>query len=76
VLRQAAVLTALALAAGLAVALAAGRFLESLLFEVHPGDPATLLAVAAVLAVCSLLAAWGPARRAAAVAPMEALRPD
>jgi len=74
VLRQAAVLTGLALAAGLALSLLAGRFVESLLFEVRPGDPLTLATVTAVLAACALLAAWGPARRAAAVAPMQALR--
>jgi predicted permease len=74
VLRQAAVLTALALAAGLGLSLLAGRFVESLLFEVRPDDPLTLAAVTAVLAACALLAAWGPARRAAKVAPMQALR--
>jgi ABC-type antimicrobial peptide transport system permease subunit len=40
----------------------------------HPGDPVTFAAVAAVLAVTGLAAAWGPARRAAAVDPMTSLR--
>jgi predicted permease len=40
----------------------------------HPGDPFTFVAVAAVLAVTGLAAAWGPARRAAAVDPMTSLR--
>jgi predicted permease len=40
----------------------------------HPGDPVTFVAVAALLAVTGLAAAWGPARRAAAVDPMASLR--
>jgi ABC-type antimicrobial peptide transport system permease subunit len=40
----------------------------------RPGDPVSFLAVAALLAVTGLAAAWGPARRAAAVDPMTSLR--
>ena len=40
----------------------------------HPGDPVTFVAVAALLAITGLAAAWGPARRAAAVDPMTSLR--
>jgi predicted permease len=40
----------------------------------RPGDPVTFLAVAALLAITGLAAAWGPARRAAAVDPMTSLR--
>jgi ABC-type antimicrobial peptide transport system permease subunit len=40
----------------------------------RPGDPVTFLAVAALLAITGLSAAWGPARRAAAVDPMTSLR--
>jgi hypothetical protein len=40
---------------------------ESLLCRANPDDPVTLVLVALVLVACSLLAAWGPAQRAAAV---------
>jgi putative ABC transport system permease protein len=59
---------------GLALALAAGRFLESLVFEVRPSDPTTLASVAALILTATLLAAWLPARRAVRVDPVEALR--
>jgi ABC-type antimicrobial peptide transport system permease subunit len=53
------------LVAGLAVSLAAGRAIGSLLFDVRPGDPGVMLAAAALIAVASLVACAGPARRAA-----------
>ncbi|MFL5580640.1 MAG: ADOP family duplicated permease [Gemmatimonadaceae bacterium] len=59
---------------GLAAALAGGRVLHALLFEVSPTDPATLLGVGAVLVAAALLASWIPARRATAVSPAEVLR--
>ena len=62
------------LAVGLAGSLALTRLLGSLLFEASPRDPATLTAVAAVLAGVALLACYIPARRAASVDPMVALR--
>jgi ABC-type antimicrobial peptide transport system permease subunit len=40
----------------------------------HPGDPVTFLAVAGLLAITGVAAAWSPARRAAAVDPMVSLR--
>jgi ABC-type antimicrobial peptide transport system permease subunit len=40
----------------------------------RPADPLTFVAVAALLAMAGLAAAWGPARRAAAVDPMTSLR--
>ena len=40
----------------------------------RPSDPVSFLAVAAVLAITGFMAAWGPARRAAAVDPMTSLR--
>jgi putative ABC transport system permease protein len=64
--------------AGALVGLVAGvlgaRSLGSLLFEVSPLDPATLALAVATLTGTALLAAWLPARRAARVDPMEALR--
>jgi predicted permease len=76
ILREAGWLTAFGIALGLAGSLAAGTLMRSLLFGVHSWDVSTLLAVAAVLAVCSLLASYLPARRAASVDPVEALRAE
>jgi putative ABC transport system permease protein len=61
-------------AAGMAGALAAGRVLASLLHEVKPGDPAIFAATAGFLAVVALAACYLPARRAARLDPMTALR--
>jgi putative ABC transport system permease protein len=61
---------------GLALSLAAGRLLASLLFGVRPLDVATFAAVAVVLAVTAGLAVVGPAWRAAHVDPAVALRAD
>ena len=62
------------LALGILMALAAGRALSSLLFQVSARDPLTIAAVAAVLLAVSVAAAWVPARRATRVDPMSALR--
>jgi putative ABC transport system permease protein len=59
---------------GLAGAFALTRLLGTLLFEIKPFDPATFLTVVAILGVVALLASWIPARRAARVDPIEALR--
>src|SRR5580700_3353767 len=59
---------------GLAGSLALTRLLGSLLYDASPRDPVTLTAVAAVLASVALLACYIPARRAASVHPMVALR--
>ena len=74
VLRRAAALIALGLAAGAAGALAVTRVLAAFLFEVHPTDGATAAAVALLLATVALLAGWLPARRAARLDPLVALR--
>jgi hypothetical protein len=64
------------LTVGSAAALALGRFVAGLLYSVTPTDPVTLLAVALFLAAVAILAAYLPARRAARVDPMVALRAE
>jgi putative ABC transport system permease protein len=59
---------------GLAVALAGTRSLANNLFQLSPTDPVTLLAVTALLLLTALLACLIPARRAASVNPVEAIR--
>jgi ABC-type lipoprotein release transport system permease subunit len=58
----------------LAGAVALSRTLRSFLFEVSPLDPLTFCAVPLLMIIVALMAAWIPARRAAAVDPMVALR--
>jgi ABC-type lipoprotein release transport system permease subunit len=59
---------------GAAGALAVTRVLAKFLFDVKPTDPATFVAVALLLTVVALCAAWIPARRATRVDPAVALR--
>ena len=66
----------LGLAVGLAVALALGRYLESLMLDVNPRDPATLLGAVALLLTVGVLACLMPAWRAARIHPSTALRND
>ena len=67
-------LTGIGIIVGIGGALALTRFLQSLLFDVKPADPATFVAVAIVLATVASLACYVPARRAMRVDPMVALR--
>ena len=69
-------LTAAGLAVGAAICAIAGRAAGHLLFGVPPTDAATWMAAIAVLTAVSLGACWLPARRAARVDPMLALRQD
>ena len=61
---------------GLAVALAAGRFLEKILYGVQPTDPLTLAIVLAMMLSIAALACWIPARRAIRINPVTALRQE
>ncbi len=74
ILRGALAQLAAGLALGVPAAFAAGRLLGANLFGVSPYDPATLAAACAVLAGCAIVAAVIPARRAAALDPVRALR--
>lgn len=74
VLGQGATLAAIGIALGLGAALLAVRAMQGLLFGISAHDPLTFAAVPLVLAATALLASWLPARRAARIDPMEALR--
>jgi ABC-type antimicrobial peptide transport system permease subunit len=76
VLREAGGLTALGIALGVACSLVAGTLMRKLLFGTHVWDLPTLLSVSAILSVASILASFLPARRAASVNPVEALRAE
>jgi putative ABC transport system permease protein len=74
VLRQAVVLAMTGAACGVVGSLLLMRLLASQLFEIKPGDPATLIGAALLMMIVALAAAWIPARRATKVDPMIALR--
>jgi macrolide transport system ATP-binding/permease protein len=76
VLRQAGWLTLAGLAIGLFCSLGTSILLRSLLFGVHAWDPVTFLSVAGLLGMASMAATFLPARRAASIDPVEALRAD
>ena len=76
IMREAAVLAAAGIALGLAGALVAATLMRRLLFGTPPWDVPTLTLVAVVLAGSALVASFIPARRAASVDPIEALRAD
>jgi putative ABC transport system permease protein len=76
VTRQGLTLSVGGVVVGLALVVIVARFLRSFLFEVGPTDPVTLGGATAVLVFFALAASWIPARRAARVNPIEAMRGD
>ena len=76
VLRQALVLSAAGVLIGLVAAAGLTRLMASLLYGVSPMDPITLGSVSVALASVAVLASWLPARRAASVDPVVALRSE
>jgi len=69
-------LTTIGLGVGIVLAAGAGQLLRGQIFGVSPLDPVTFVAVVALLAAVAFLAAWLPARRAARVDPIVALRSE
>jgi ABC-type antimicrobial peptide transport system permease subunit len=61
---------------GLGGVMVAGRLIESLLYDVHPRDPAVIAGTAFIVFLASLLACWPAARRASRISPTDALRSD
>lgn len=76
ILRDGLRLTVVGIVAGLAVAVAAVRWVKTLLFQVEPYDPVTFAGIAFLFLIIALVACYVPARRAARVDPIVALRSD
>jgi putative ABC transport system permease protein len=76
ILRQGLVLAGIGLTIGLAAAAAATRMLQTMLFDVQPLDPQVYASVAILLGLVTLAAGYVPARRAAAMNPIEVLKTD
>jgi ABC-type antimicrobial peptide transport system permease subunit len=64
------------LCAGVACAVAAGRFAAGMLYRISPADPVALAVPVVVLTIAAATAAWIPARRVAAIDPVHALRTE
>lgn len=76
VVRGGLALTGVGLLIGVGAALFASRLLSDLLYDVRPADPVTLVAVTAVALVAAAAASFLPARRAAAIEPMQVVREE
>jgi putative ABC transport system permease protein len=69
-------LSAAGMIVGLAGAFAVTRVMASMLVGVNPTDPATFAAIVALFAAIAMMASWIPARRAARLDPMSAIREE
>jgi ABC-type antimicrobial peptide transport system permease subunit len=74
ILREAAWISFAGIAVGLAAALGLAQVIKSMLYGLRPADPVSMAAGAALLIAVGLASSWLPARRAASVEPVEALR--
>jgi predicted permease len=74
VLRESSSLAILGIATGLIAATVLTRFVGSMLYGLKPSDPTTLIAATLILLAIAIAAAYGPARRASRIDPMQALR--
>ena len=76
VIRQSMLPIMAGLVLGVAGSVASGRLLQELLYQVQPGDPQVIVTIVALLFGVGLLASWLPARRAASIDPVVALRDE
>jgi predicted permease len=76
ILREGLIMTLSGVALGFLLALGIGRLFSSMLYQVSPVDPVVFTLAPCVLLAASLLACWLPARRAASIEPMQALRAE
>jgi len=76
IVRQGGLVSLAGVGAGLAAAFAGSRVIESLLYGISPHDPGVFAGTAVILLVVALFACWLPARRAARLSPLEALRTE
>jgi len=74
ILQEALTLAVIGIAIGLPVALALVRLIRFIFYGIKPHDPLTMIGAAVLMVAVAALAAWIPARRAAKIDPMEALR--
>jgi predicted permease len=74
ILREALILAGIGVAIGIPVALALVRVIRFIFYGIEPHDPITMIGAAVLMVAVAALAAWIPARRAAKIDPMEALR--
>ena len=74
VLRDIVLMTAIGAGVGVPLALAGSRYIQTLLFGLGPRDPATIAIAVMALTLCAMLAGLIPARRAAGIDPMTAIR--
>ena len=74
ILREALILASIGIAIGLPVALALSRLIRSIFFGIKPHDPMTIIGSIILLLSVAAMSAWIPARRAAKIDPMKALR--
>ena len=76
ILRRAALLTGVGVTAGIVLAGALARLSANLIFGVRPDDPVVFISISTAIIVITLLVSWCPARRAASIDPMRALRSE
>ncbi len=74
ILRRAALLTGIGVVVGTVLAAGLARLTANLLFGVRPDDPGVFVSIIAAITVIAFLVSWGPARRAASIDPMRALK--